>query len=64
MKLNLMQPSAQKSKFLHLTDVHLDLGYTLGNANSNCGAEICCQIDSGLANSTDQGYNISLLKND
>ena len=59
MKLNLMQPSARKSKFLHLTDVHLDLAYTVGNANSDCGVEICCQIDSGLANSTDQGHNIN-----
>ena len=52
-----LQPLARKSKFLHLTDVHLDLSYTLGNAASDCGTGICCQIDSGLANSTDQGQD-------
>ena len=51
-----LQPSARKSKVLHLTDVHLDLLYTLGNAGSDCGSTMCCNADTtGLANSTDQG---------
>lgn len=50
--------SSPKSKVLHITDIHLDLDYTLGNAGKDCGATMCCHVDSGIANGTDQeaGY--------
>jgi len=33
--------SRQTQKVLHLTDIHLQLGYTVG-ANANCGLPMCC----------------------
>ena len=53
--MNFRQPGAGKSKVLHLTDIHMDLQYTLGNAAFDCGSEMCCHSDTGVANSTDQG---------
>ncbi len=34
-------------RVLHLTDIHLDLTYTVGN-EADCGLPMCCGNSSGL----------------
>jgi len=36
------------TKILHITDLHLDLTYTIGN-NADCGLPMCCGNTSGVA---------------
>ena len=43
---------------LHLTDVHLDLTYTLDAQGRNCDSMMCCTNDTAKANTTEEaaGY--------
>jgi len=41
-------PDTQQLKVLHITDIHLDLTYTVGNS-AECGLPMCCGNTSGPA---------------
>ena len=53
----LIQEGSKSSKILHLTDIHLDLGYKVGS-NSDCSKPLCCTNDTEMAETaeTAAGY--------
>jgi sphingomyelin phosphodiesterase len=53
----LKQEGSPSSKILHLTDIHLDLGYKVGSS-SDCGKPLCCTNDTEMAETaeTAAGY--------
>ena len=46
--------NAPVKKILHLTDIHVDLTYTVGN-NAECDLPMCCGNTSGLAPTPESG---------
>jgi sphingomyelin phosphodiesterase len=49
---NNLQEGNPTSKILHLTDIHLDLSYTVGT-NTDCGKPLCCTNNTEVAPSDD-----------
>lgn len=47
-----LKTGSPTSKILHLTDIHLDLSYTVGT-NTDCGRPMCCSNDTEMAPSED-----------
>ncbi len=46
------EADAPKTKVLHLTDIHMDVSYTVGNEAVNCGSvSVCCTNDTFVAES-------------
>lgn len=51
-KPTLPQEGSPTTKILHLTDIHLDLSYTVGT-NTECGQPLCCTNNTEVAPSDD-----------
>lgn len=52
------QAGSATTTVVQLTDVHLDMTYTPGTANADCGASVCCMSSTPPAASEDNmaGY--------
>ena len=51
-------PGSPTARVLQITDVHLDLAYTMGTLGDDCGEIMCCHSNTPMANTTDSeaGY--------
>ena len=43
-------------KFLHLSDIHIDLFYNTSAAGSDCGQPLCCREENGIVGANSSGY--------
>ena len=43
-------------KFIHLSDIHIDLFYNTSAAGSDCGQPLCCREENGIVGANSSGY--------
>ena len=43
-------------KFIHMSDIHIDLFYNTSAAGSDCGQPLCCREENGIVGANSSGY--------